>query len=53
MLLTRHQTKDSAQWALDGVFLPPSLTLSTLLELPRAVMSQLLNTLANGQVAHG
>ena len=53
MLLTRHQTKDGAHWALDGAFLPPSLTLGTLLELPRAAMFLLLNTLANGQAAQG
>jgi 2-dehydro-3-deoxy-D-arabinonate dehydratase len=53
MLLTRHQTKDGARWALDGTFLPPNLTLSTLLELPRAAMLQLLETLANGEAAHG
>jgi 2-dehydro-3-deoxy-D-arabinonate dehydratase len=53
MLLTRHQTKAGARWALDGVFLPPSLSLSTLLELPRAAMFRLLTTLANGEAAYG
>jgi 2-dehydro-3-deoxy-D-arabinonate dehydratase len=53
MLLTRHQTKDGPRWALDGVFLPSSLRLSTLLELPRAAMLQLLETLANGEAAYG
>jgi 2-dehydro-3-deoxy-D-arabinonate dehydratase len=53
MLLTRHQTKAGPRWALDGTFLPPSLNLSTLLELPRAAMIQLLGTLANGEAAYG
>lgn len=53
MLLTRHQTNNGPRWALDGVFLPPSLTLSTLLELPRAAMFQALTTLTNGESAYG
>jgi 2-dehydro-3-deoxy-D-arabinonate dehydratase len=42
MLLTKHRTNEGARWALDGFFLPPSLTLSTLLELSRENMFQLL-----------
>jgi len=53
MLLTRHRTKDGARWALDGSFLPPSFNLSTLLELPRANMLQLLATVAVGEPATG
>lgn len=53
MLLTKHETKDGARWAMDGHFLPSSLTLSTLLELPRAIMLQLLNNLPQGGPAVG
>ncbi len=42
MLLTRHQTQTGARWAADGAFLPPSLTLSALLERRRDEMLQLL-----------
>jgi 2-dehydro-3-deoxy-D-arabinonate dehydratase len=42
MLLTKHRTREGARWAIDGSFLPPSLTLSTLLELSRENMFQLL-----------
>ena len=45
MQLTRHQTRQGACWAMDGAFLPPSLTLSALLELRRDAMLQLLTTL--------
>jgi 2-dehydro-3-deoxy-D-arabinonate dehydratase len=53
MLLTKHPTKDGARWALDGHFLPPSLNLSTLLELPRETMLQLLTNLSQGETAAG
>jgi len=53
MLLTRHQTKDGPRWALDGSFLPPSMMLSTLLEMPRDAMFQLLGTLSAGEAASG
>ena len=45
MQLTRHQSSQGARWARDGFFLPPSFTLSTLLELPRDAMLQLLAAL--------
>jgi 2-dehydro-3-deoxy-D-arabinonate dehydratase len=45
MYLTRHQTIHGPRWALDGRFLPPSLTLSVLLSLPGQDMATLLNTL--------
>jgi hypothetical protein len=35
MLLTKHKTTNGSRWAVDGHFLPPSLNLSTLLEMPR------------------
>jgi 2-dehydro-3-deoxy-D-arabinonate dehydratase len=49
--LTRHQTKQGARWAMDRLYLPPSLTLSALLELPRARMHALLATLPAGEPA--
>jgi 2-dehydro-3-deoxy-D-arabinonate dehydratase len=53
MLLTRHQTTAGARWALDGHLLPASLTLGTLLDLPRANMLELLGTLPVGESAAG
>jgi 2-dehydro-3-deoxy-D-arabinonate dehydratase len=53
MLLTRHQTTTGTRWAMDGSFLPPSLNLSTLLELPRANMLELLAALPAGESAAG
>jgi 2-dehydro-3-deoxy-D-arabinonate dehydratase len=53
MLLTKHQTKDGPRWAIDGFFLPPSLTLSTLLELSREAMFKLLNILSQDEPALG
>jgi 2-dehydro-3-deoxy-D-arabinonate dehydratase len=53
MLLTRHRTKDGVRWAIDGLFLPPSVTLSTLLELQRKNMLQLLKTFGAGEPAIG
>ena len=40
--LTRHQTAQGPRWALDGQFLPPTLTLATLLAQPRARMLEVL-----------
>ncbi|MFL7869460.1 MAG: fumarylacetoacetate hydrolase family protein [Anaerolineales bacterium] len=53
MLLTRHRTKDGPRWALDGSFLPPSLTLSTLLEMPSKAIFELLGRLSGGEAASG
>ena len=53
MLLTRHQTTQGARWAVDGSVLPPGLTLSTLLELPRETMLQSLTRLSAGESAAG
>jgi 2-dehydro-3-deoxy-D-arabinonate dehydratase len=53
MLLTRHQTGQNTRWALDGATLPPSLNLSTLLELPHEVMLQLLGEVQAGKPAIG
>ena len=53
MILTRHQTAAGARWAMGGSFLPMNLHLSTLLELPRQNMLQLLAALPAGESATG
>ena len=53
MLLTKHKTTDESRWALDGHFLPPSTNLSTLLEMPREEMFQMLNSLSKTESAVG
>jgi 2-dehydro-3-deoxy-D-arabinonate dehydratase len=52
MQLTRHQTTQGARWAVDRFFLPPSFTLSALLELRRDAMMQLLATLPRDESAN-
>ncbi len=51
MLLTKHKTQNGAGWAIDGYFLPPGLTLGTLLELSRHVMFDLLKKISGGDPA--
>jgi len=53
MLLAKHKTSNGSRWAVDGYFLPPSLNLSILLEMPREKMFQLLKTLSNAESASG
>jgi len=53
MILTRHQTVDGPRWALDGSSLPPSLTLSALLGMPREKMLGLLESVSGGEAAVG
>ena len=53
MLLTKHKTTNGSRWAVDSHFLPPSLNLSTLLEMPREKMFQILNTLSKAESAIG
>ena len=53
MLLTKHKTMDGSRWAVDGQFLPPSLSLSTLLEMPREKMLQVLTDLSKAESAIG
>jgi 2-dehydro-3-deoxy-D-arabinonate dehydratase len=53
MLLTKHKTTNGSRWAVDGYFLPQSLNLSTLLEMPRETMLQLLNNLSVSESAVG
>ena len=53
MLLTKHKTARGSRWAVDSHFLPVSLTLTTLLEMPRENMSLVLKTLSNADPASG
>lgn len=53
MLLTKHKITNGSRWAVDGHFLPPSLNLSTLLEMPRGKMNQMLKTLSEAESAMG
>lgn len=46
LYLTRHQSSTGPRWALNGQWLPPGFTLSTLLAMPRGDMERLLNGLA-------
>jgi Fumarylacetoacetate (FAA) hydrolase family protein len=51
MLLTKHKIKDGTCWAMDNSFLPQSLNLSTLLEMPRETMFKVLKNLPDGEPA--
>ncbi len=51
--LTRHQTPAGPRWALDGRYLPESLTLAELLVLPAASMAQALQQATPGDEAEG
>jgi 2-dehydro-3-deoxy-D-arabinonate dehydratase len=53
MLLTKHKTPNGSRWAVAGRFLPPSLNLSALLEMPRDEMFQTLKTLSKAESAVG
>lgn len=53
MLITKHKTTNGSRWAVDGHFLPPSLNLSNLLEMPREKMFQTLKTLSEAEPALG
>ena len=53
MLLTKHKTTNGSRWAVNGHFLPIDLTLSTLLEMPRERMFQMLKTLSDAESAEG
>lgn len=53
MLLTRHQTKISARWALDGRYLPSDFRLALLLELPKSHLKAFLEALPRGEPAQG
>ena len=47
MILTKHITTNRSRWAVDGHFLPPSLNLSTLLEMPREKMFEVVKTFSD------
>jgi 2-dehydro-3-deoxy-D-arabinonate dehydratase len=53
MFLTKHKTTNGSRWAVDGKFLPPSLNLSTLLEMPREKMFEVVQTLSEAESAIG
>lgn len=53
MLLTKHKTPNGSRWAVDGHFLPSSLNLSTLLEMPSKAMRKVLTSLSNAESAVG
>lgn len=53
MRLTRHATSQTARWALDGYFLPPSFHLGLLLELPASVIPDALPRLVSDEPATG
>jgi len=53
MLLTKHKTEGRTRWAVDDSFLPPSLNLNTLLEMPRVAMLHVLKNLSGGEPASG
>jgi 2-dehydro-3-deoxy-D-arabinonate dehydratase len=53
MLLTKHKIPGGSRWAVDGYFLPPSLNLSTLLEMSRRAMLEALTRLSKAEPASG
>lgn len=53
MLLTKHKTTNGSSWAVDSHFLPPSLNLSTLLEMPREKMFEVMKTFSDAESAVG
>ena len=50
MLLTKHHTATGARWALDGDYLPESITLEFLLELPKKDIMKVLHALPKVKV---
>jgi 2-dehydro-3-deoxy-D-arabinonate dehydratase len=53
MYLTRHQTPDGPHWALGGKWLPPSINLGLLLELPGDAVAPFLAALPTEGAADG
>ena len=49
--LTQHLTDAGARWALNGHYLPKQFTLSFLMELPKAAISGVLDSLPKGPTA--
>ncbi len=53
MLLTKHKTTNGSRWAADDHFLPASLNLSTLLEMPRGIMLEVWERSSGNESASG
>ena len=53
MLLTKHKTENGSRWAVNGHFLPASLGLIALLEMPRRTMFDILLHFAKSELAEG
>ena len=53
MYLTRHQTASGPRWAFSGHFLPPSLSLALLLELPQPALAAALQAAVTPTLADG
>jgi 2-dehydro-3-deoxy-D-arabinonate dehydratase len=53
MLLTKHKILNESRWAVDGKFLPPSLNLGALLEMPREKMFEAVKTFSEAESAIG
>jgi 2-dehydro-3-deoxy-D-arabinonate dehydratase len=53
MLLTKHKTPNGSRWAVDGHYLPPSLNLTTLLEMTGETMFEMLEKLSGNESALG
>jgi 2-dehydro-3-deoxy-D-arabinonate dehydratase len=53
MYLTRHQTPDGPRWALDARFLPPDVTLGSLLQWPASRFEAWLRRLPGDEEAGG
>jgi 2-dehydro-3-deoxy-D-arabinonate dehydratase len=51
MYLTRHQTPEGSRLACDGVYLPRGLSLDTILQLPRATVTEFLELLLTSEQA--
>lgn len=53
MLLTKHKTNEGSRWAIDNSFLPSNLSLSTLLEMSREKMLEVLKNESKAESATG
>lgn len=53
MILTKHKTTDGSRWAMNGYFLPPGISMSALLEMPREAMLKVLTSLSQAESASG
>lgn len=53
MYLTRHDTPNGSQWALDGELLIPAFDLGLLMELPMEAYADALHAMTTGEPASG